>query len=67
LQTPKYNARVSIKENNSSGARLKLEIKNEGSTLTKRIAIAAIFFEDNFIVILYTKIKISVNTMIYTN
>ena len=41
-------AKVRIKENNNSGAKLKLEIKSEGSKLTKRIAISAIFFEDNF-------------------
>jgi hypothetical protein len=67
LHTPKYNAKVRVKENKSSGAKLKLEIKSEGSKLTKRIATSAIFFEDNFKVILYTKIRISTNIMICAN
>jgi hypothetical protein len=67
LHTPKYNAKIRVKENNSSGAKLKLEIKSEGSKLTKRIAISAIFLEDNFKVILYTKVSININIIIYTN
>ena len=66
LHTPKYNANVRVKENNSSGAILKLEIKSEGSKLTKRTAIIAIFLEDNLKVILYTKINISINIFIGT-
>ena len=66
LHTPKYIAKVRVKENKSSGAKLRLEIKSEGSKLTKRIAISAIFLEDNFKVILYIRINISTNIMIYT-
>jgi hypothetical protein len=59
LHTPKYKARVSIKEKSNSGPKFKLEIKSEGSKLTKRTAKIAMFFEDILDVILYVKTKIS--------
>ena len=64
LQTPKYKAKVSTNENNNSGDKDKLDINSDGSKLNNRIAIPATFFDDNFKVILYTNIKMSINKMI---